>query len=486
MLAKKSSNPSVSQKDLLRINRAAFESFDKIFAKVELDLDLVSCFVFCDSWLRGDYFPPAIETYVKNNFDIRPSRTILSRLGLKYRKLVKSIRWVYFILNVLVFDPHQFSQIPICRNIMFINIKRFGRKPADEIEKMIGEPVTQLDLKSNISSPSYVGSFETAVTRKLVFLTLEELLNVIGRRRDCSELTVSAFEIFCGLLTKNAAYSFLKSASTKRVIITGSLTNPHVRRIFFVCQLLDIRSFLYISRNISPVSIPMLAGMHNAIYGIPSKIFTKNVYSMRTLNNKLNRDSTLVSSLISIDDCKPVSGKKCSYFSDLLFLLSTDKYFNYQLINFLINNLDFSDFKGNIVIRLHPLDDRKDYEDFLAELSHNISFSDGGPLSNDLSSKRVCYLYPSEAFSEILEKEIPICWMMMNCDLQAMENIFWTSICGDVVNDFSELVAHSKKIFDSRGAPSKLELDLSSIESLRSTREPYRLIGGRLGDDVLN
>lgn len=485
MLVKKFTKPIVSQKDLLKINKAAFESFDKIFSKVELDFDLVSCFVFCDSWLRGDYFPPAIESYVKDNFQIQPSRTLRSNLGLKYRRFKKSIRWIYFIINILIVNPNKFYQVPSCRNVIFLNIKRFGRKPAEEIEKVLGEPVTQLDLKSNISSPSCPGGFETVVTRKLLYISIKELLNVIGRRRDCSELKVSVFEIFCGLLTKNAAYSFLKSAGTYRVIITGSPTNPHVRRIFFACQILGIRSFLYITRNISPVSIPMLAGMHNAIYGVPDTIFTKNLYSMRTLNDKIASNSTHVASLVSTDDRMPLSCDDCTFFSDVLFLLSTDKYFNYQLINFLINSTVFTELKSNVVIRLHPLDDRKTYEGILDNSSNNIFFSDGGPLSSDLSSKRVCYLYPSEAFSEILEKEISICWMTMNFDLQAMENIFWTSMCGDVVNSYSQLVAHYTRICASRGSPSKSVLDMPSIENLRSTREPYRLIGGRLGDDVL-
>ena len=386
-------------------------------------------------------------------------------------------------MNILILNPHKHSKVPTYRNLIFLNIKRFGKKPGEDVERALGEPVTQLDLKSNISSPSYCGGFETVVTRKVLFATLKELKRLIPKSHLYPELKVSIFDIFCGLLTKNAAYSFLKSAGPYRVIVTGSLTNPHVRRIFYACQRLGINSSLYITRNISPVSIPMLAGMHNATYGIPGTIFTKNMYSRWNLEKKLSRSRFHISSLSTHDDRRFSRGRERSKCTDALFILGLDKHFNNRLINFLANSPVFCDSKFNIVIRPHPLDNKEAYEGILSKYQKNIYFSYGGTLSSDLLSKRVCYLYPSESFSEILEMEISVCWMLMNYDLQAMENIFWTSICGEVVNDFSELIAHYKKSFTSMGGFSKSSQDVINVEDLRSTREPYRLLGGHLSDE---
>ena len=482
MCAKKLKKKSISQEKLLQINKKAFDSFDILFSHIESDLELVSCFVFCDSWLRGDDFPPALEDYVKDNFKLHPSRTIWSILGTKYRRSKKSIRWVYFLLKILLLNPYKSSEVPTYRNILFLNIKRFGGKPAEEIERVIGEPVTSFDLKMNISSSACVGGFECVVTRSMILNTWKELRNLIVRRCEHRELRVSLLNIYCGLLIKNAAYSFLKAADTYRVIVTGSLTNPHVRRIFYACELLHINSFLYITRNVSPVSIPMLAGMCNAVYGLPGSIFTKNMYSMSILNRKLTRGQLNISCLAADEGVSPSRSANISSSSDALFLLGLDKYFNFQLINFLVNNPAFSDLTGKIVIRPHPLDNIKAYDRLLLNPRNKVYFSKGGPLSSDLESKKVCYLYPSESFSEILENGIPICWIMVNFDLQAMDNIFWTSICGDSVNSLSGLAAHCKKSLEFSGVPPNLSSNALEIDALRCTRNPYKLIAGHLRD----
>ena len=71
---------------------------------------------------------------------------------------------------------------------------------------------------------------------------------------------------------------------------------------------------------------------------------------------------------------------------------------------------------------------------------------------------------------------------MVNFDLQAMDNIFWTSICGDAVSTFSDLATHCKKSLEFRGVPPNLTSNALKIDALRCSRDPYKSIAGHLRD----
>ena len=470
----------MSQKSLLEISKASFKYFDEIFSIVEQNQDLASCFVFCDSWLRGDDFPPTIAAYVKEKFSVRPSLTLRSIIGRKYRRTQVMVRWLLFLLKVILFNPNLRKKFPNHKNILFLNTKKYGMGPAKDLEKVIGEPFACLDLKSNLSSVLSGNAFNIAVTRELLLTTFKQTIRVVGKKNKYKTLKVSVFQIFCGLLTRNAAYSFFKFSGAERVVIVGSLTNPHVRRNFYACQQLNIDSTLYIPRTISPISIPMLSGMKNALWGLPNRIFTSNLFSERSLIEVLKEKDVHISTLISAD----VSSREVavSQRQRALFLLGLDRLFNLRLLEFLQRNTIFED---RAVVRVHPLDDRSFYERSLSKLKSRVRLSNGRPLSTELHEAKVCYLYPSEAFVEVVKSKVPVCWMAMDVDLPAMENIFWSSIGGNLVNDFGQLLDHYQNICKPEWIFEESNL-ANNAADFEKAENPFELLALRLKDEGFN
>ena len=111
------------------------------------------------------------------------------------------------------------------------------------------------------------------------------------------------------------------------------------------------------------------------------------MYSMSILNSKLTRGKFNISCLAVDEGAAITRTLKISSSTDALFILGLDRYFNFELINFLANNSAFSNLKGRIVIRPHPLDNIN-LTIVSAKFSQQNLLSKGGPLSSDLVSKK--------------------------------------------------------------------------------------------------